>query len=457
MKWRRMLLLASFPFLAMGLSWALSTEEIPRPNAVPSGESRGSDPELTRTGARRTLVVRAIDRVMGAVVNIHSERPGQTSRPIQGMGTGIVIDPRGYIVTNQHVVDDVILLRCRLYDGRAHNAMVVARNNETDLALIKIDPVGPLAIMPLGTANDLMLGETVVAIGNAFGYEGTVSMGIVSAVKRDVNLNPDMKYKSLIQTDASINPGNSGGPLINVHGELVGVNVAIRDKAQGIGFAIPVDNMIRSVAEMLHSRRRTYDGMVCDDRLDDSGNGLVRTVVVKHLDANSPASAAGLEVGDVMQEIGGVQVLCSYDVERAVLDRRIGDKLAMVVRRKDKEQRLEMVLTSHERMGQQRIANDMIWARLGVRLVPVPIDQISQDNKQLHGGLAVTTIDNDGVAAKAGIRKGDILVGLHDWETVSVENVTFVLAHAKLSTFLPLSFYILRAGQIRKGTLPQVN
>src|SRR5262249_29825556 len=155
--------------------------------------------------------------------------------------TGILIDPRGYIVTNQHVVDEVSLIRVRLNDGTTHSARVVAREFEADLALLKVDVGRSLPIMPLGTANDLMVGETVIAIGNAYGYEHTVSVGVVSAIKRDVTLNKEVSYKSLIQTDASINPGNSGGPLLNVNGELVGVNVAIRAGAQGIGFAIPVD------------------------------------------------------------------------------------------------------------------------------------------------------------------------------------------------------------------------
>ena len=114
-----------------------------------------------------------------------------------------------------------------------------------------------------------------------------------------------------------------------------------------------------------------------------------------------------------------------------------------------------MVLSSaDERIGQQRIATDMVWTRLGVQLAPVAVDHLSQDNKQLHGGLAVTAINGDGVAAKAGIRKGDILVGLHHWETVSIENVTFVLTHPELASFSPLTFHILRTGQVRKGAFP---
>src|ERR1019366_4633374 len=208
-------------------------------------------------------------------------------KPMNGMGTGIIIDPRGYIVTNQHVVDDVSALRIRLADGASLSAVVIARHPELDLAIIKIEATSPLPVMPIGTATDLMVGETVIAVGNAYGYEHTVSVGVVSAIKRDVSLNESMAYKSLIQTDASINPGNSGGPLVNINGELVGVNVAIRAGAQGIGIAIPVDHMVKSVSQMLKARRRsaTYDGLSCHDVLQTSGDGLVRKVIVDRVDS----------------------------------------------------------------------------------------------------------------------------------------------------------------------------
>src|SRR5439155_21881661 len=160
---------------------------------------------------RRTAVVEVVERVRGAVVNIHSERSvrGPTTEElfahappqnrVNGMGTGIIIDPRGYIITNQHVVDDVSVIRVHLSDGSTHSARVLIRDHDSDLALVKIDVGRPLPTMPLGTSSDVLVGETVIAIGNAYGYEHSVTVGIVSAIKRDVTLNKEISYKSLIQ------------------------------------------------------------------------------------------------------------------------------------------------------------------------------------------------------------------------------------------------------------------
>jgi serine protease Do len=422
-----------------------------------------------RLQIRRTPVVELVERVKGAVVNIHSERtvqaPGQgealavapSTGRINGMGTGIIIDPRGYIVTNYHVVEDVNVIRVRLSDGTAQSALVLARSHEADLALLKIDVGRPLPIMPLGTAQDLMVGETVVAIGNPYGYEHTVSQGVVSAIKRDVSLNKDISYRSLIQTDASINPGNSGGPLLNINGELVGVNVAIRAGAQGIGFAIPVDQMIRVVADMLRARRRqsAYDGLVCRDRLDQGTDGLVRTVVVERVEPNSPAAGAGLRRGDVLVRVGEVGVACSYDVERALLDRQQGEHVPVVVRRPAGEQKADVVLQASSR--NQPASTELVWRKLGIRLAAVDGELVSRVNRQLHGGLEVVTVEADSVAARAGIHRGDILVGLHQWETLTVDNVAYVLTHPDLASFNPLSFHIVRGGQIRRGWMQQVD
>ncbi len=448
--------------------------------AAPAAEHLGPEPKESPRPAgrdwnpRHTPVVDVVRRARDSVVNIHSERtvlgdktPAEllalapSQNRINGMGTGVVIDPRGYIITNQHVVEDVNLIRVRLGDGTPCSARVLARDAETDLALLKIDAGKPLPVMPLGTATDLMVGETVIAVGNAYGYEHTVTVGVVSAVKRDVTLNKEMSYKALIQTDASINPGNSGGPLLNVHGDLVGVNVAIRAGAQGIGFAIPVDTMIRVAADMLRSRQRDggWHGLVCRDVVGEGDpvrpGTLSRKLVVDRAEAGSPAAKAGLQRGDVVTQVGDVAVLCVLDLERGLLERKPGDAVAVVVRRDGAEKRLELTLQAAEKPA--GVAGDVVWRKLGLRLQPVSAELVSRTNQQLHGGLSVSEVRPEGVAAKAGIQRGDILVGLHTWEMLSLDNVLYVLNSPELASFNPLKFYIIRAGQVHRGWLQQLD
>jgi serine protease Do len=429
---------------------------------------RADGPELATAPApaagesqRKTALVRMIERVRPAVVNIHSERTvaggvgedGVSSAAgpnrVNGMGTGIVIDPRGYIVTNHHVVDDVQVLRVRLADGGLHTARVVARDPGNDLALMKIEPGKALQTMPLGTAQDLMVGEDVVAIGNAYGYEHSTTRGIVSAIKRDVSLNKDLAYKSLIQTDASINPGNSGGPLLNVNGELVGVNVAIRAGAQGIGFAIPVDTMIRVTADMLRAaagRAGGAHGLVVRDRVDGT-DPVRRSLVVER--ADGAAASAGLQAGDVLVRVGDARVATTLDLERAMLDRRAGERVAIAYKRDAEEKTATLSLAADAGSN----AAELIWRKLGVRMTPVSAEVVRRYNPQLHGGLALTEVRPDGAAGRAGLQTGDVLIGLHNWETLSGENVVFVVTHPDLAQFSPLRFFIVRGGQVRRGHL----
>ncbi len=429
--------------------------------------------EHAHANPRRSPVVDVVQRVRAAVVNIHSERTvppagddAVAPNRVNGMGTGIVIDPRGYIVTNHHVVEDVSVLRVRLSDGTSASARVVARDAESDLALLKIDVNRALPTIPIGTSSDVLVGETVIAIGNAYGYEHSVTSGIVSAVKRDVVLNKDVSYKQLIQTDASINPGNSGGPLLNVNGELIGVNVAIRAGAQGIGFAIPVDSMLRVTAEMLSVRRRNnaWHGLVGKDEVvaTDADVETVaaqpetakRRLVVNRLEGGSPAAKAGVQPGDVVLRVNDQSVCCGLEMERALLETHAGDKVSVVVRRKDGEQRLELVLAATDRLA--ATGPDLVWRKLGLRLQGAPVEAVTRANAQLHGGMTVSDVRADGAAAKAGIQRGDILVGLHQFEMLTLENVMFVLNHQDLASFNPLRFYIVRAGKIHQGWMQQV-
>lgn len=424
---------------------------------------------------RRTAVVDVVEHVRDAVVNIHSERTvkgpatedlfalAPSQNRINGMGTGILIDPRGYIVTNQHVVDDVNVIRVRLADGTNYTGRVIARDQETDLALLKIDADHMLPTMPLGTVKDLMVGETVIAIGNAYGYEHTVTVGVVSALHRDVTLNKEISYKSLIQTDASINPGNSGGPLLNINGQMIGVNVAIRAGAQGISFAIPVDSMIQVVSDMMSVRKRSglTHGLIYHNRLTpapashgEPSEGLIRSVVVDRVEANGPGAHAGFQAGDTIVRVANVRVASSLDLERSLLGHTAGEHIPVIVRRNNAEQHMELALEAAERESPSTV--QLIWQKLGVRLRSVGRAAVAAASAQLQGGLEVVEINPDGAAAKAGMQRGDILIGLHQFKTQTLDHVAFVLNHRDLASFNPLAFFIIRNGEVQRGWMQQV-
>lgn len=423
---------------------------------------------LSSSNPRQTPFVVIAERVKDAVVNIHSERTvhgpsldpfhsANTNR-INGMGTGVVLDPRGYIITNHHVIEDVSVIRIKLADGSAYNARVVARNTENDLALLKIDSRSPLNTMTLGTATDLMVAEPVMAIGNAYGYEHTHTLGIVSHIKRDVALNKEMSYRNLIQVDTPINPGNSGGPLLNVHGEVVGINVAIRAGAQNIGFAIPVDTMIRVAADMFGGLRRRagmHHGLTLRDQVVTGNHPAIRSLVVERVENGSLAAKAGVQSGDQIIQIDGISVVCSIDLERGFLERQPGDKLRLLVRRGGQEKNLLLQLpAANVRVSASTAAppSEIVWQKLGLRLGAVDNHLVTMANSQLRGGMLIERVDPDGLAAKAGIQRGDILVGLHQFETLSIENISWVLTHPDLSSFSPLKFFIIRDGMVRRGT-----
>ncbi|MDP7017293.1 MAG: trypsin-like peptidase domain-containing protein, partial [Pirellulaceae bacterium] len=296
---------------------------------------------LQASPKRRTPIVEAYERVSHAVVNIHGRKrlPADTIvsaedfRQVNGMGTGVVIDERGYILTNSHVVDGVANIQVSFVDETSTTARLVANDPASDLAVIKINLDRKFPAIPVGTSHDLMRGEPVIAIGNAFGYTHTVSNGIISALHRSVKISDTQEYRNLIQTNASINPGNSGGPLLNIDGEMIGINVAVRVGAQGIGFALPVDDAMQVAAKLLTTRR-----------IDDTTHGVIgETVregtlaeakfVVKRVESGSPAAKAGLKKGDVVVEVDRREIVRSLDFERALLGREQGEEIPVQVDR----------------------------------------------------------------------------------------------------------------------------
>ena len=427
---------------------------------------------------RKTPLVRAIERAKTSVVNIHSEKTARTddslfgsgkNRKVNGMGTGIVVDSRGYIVTNHHVVDGVDSLRVTMLDGSTFSARVISSNQSEDLAIIKINSTKKLTVMPPGTSSDLMLGETVIAVGNAFGYEHTVTSGIVSSLSRDVEVNEKQSYKNLIQTDASINPGNSGGPLLNLDGEVIGINVAIRAGAQRIGFAIPIDDARKIIADLICTELldHTYHGI----QANDVKQGDKQMLVLKTPAKNSPAEKSGLKKDDIVMKAGSVNVVDRADLERAFMGHKAGDTIDLLIRRAEKSETVQITLSDAGmvartqpvsapivRAQNNEASNDptleKTWKLLGIRISKLPDSQKHMINSRYEGGMLIDEVRPQSPAALNGMRKGDILVGLHIWETVNLSNISYVLSNSKLPSFSPLKFYILRKNETLYGHLP---
>jgi serine protease Do len=398
--------------------------------------------------SRRTAIVEAVEHARLAIVNIHGEKTveatdahsGEAKRRVNGMGTGVLIDQRGYIITNHHVVDGVRKIMVSTFDGENYVARLVSHDPKTDLALIKVDADHDFQVIHIGTSADLMAGETVIAVGNAFGYEHTVTRGIISALHRTVQVSDSQNYEDLIQTDASINPGNSGGPLLNIEGDMIGVNVAVRAGAQGIGFAIPADKVLAVATDLISTRRLdgTFHGLVVRESSKNS------RVVLGKIESDSPAGACGLESGDTITAIDKLPVERPLDVERALLGHQAGETVNVSVLRKQQSLNLKLTLAAE---------NDSVWELLGLRLESIAAQDFQQYHTRYRGGLSVADVRPNSPAAQQRIRRGDILVGMHVWETISIENVVYILGRPDFAQLGPLKFYILRGNETLFGHL----
>jgi serine protease Do len=411
--------------------------------------------------ARRTPVVEAVEKVQQCVVSITSEKlaasssrwpfsPAENRLPlVNGMGSGVVVDGRGYVLTNHHVVDKVQGIVIALFDGTKYAAHVVQSDPIMDLALLKVDADQTLAAIKIGTSSDLMVGETVITIGNAFGYENTVSVGIISSLHRDVTLSDEQVYRNLIQTDACINPGNSGGPLINVNGELIGINVAVRAGAQGIGFALPIDEVKRVATDMLSTRRlvASWHGLVSTEQR----RGAKRGVVVSEAQPGSPAEAAGFKPGDELVKIGNLAIASPLDVERGMLDVHPGHPASVTIRRGKSEKTIPLDV---KLVGAPPSSpDDLVWQLLGLKTQQVSNDYVSSISPKLRGGLYIQDVSPGSPAAQAAIQKGDILVGMnvgtHHWETIRPDNILYVLRQPETAQAHSAILYMIRRNGIQ--------
>ena len=405
---------------------------------------------------RENAVVMAVRGVSPAVVNISSEQQLQRRRsPFSGfgidpffdsffrdffdprhqhefkrtsLGSGVIIDgQRGFILTNAHVIEARGTITVVLKDERVFQAQIIGADPDSDLAVLQIQSDPPLPAISMGNSDDLMIGETVIAIGNPFGFSNTVTTGVISALHRSIR-GEDKIYQDFIQTDASINPGNSGGPLLNINGELIGINTAIYAKAQGIGFAIPINKARRIISDLIRY------GEVVPAWLGISVQNLNRKlarylkvpaqngknlwgILIREVEPGSPAAKEGVHRGDVILEIGRKKQFSVQDYRNALKEYTAGDTLSLHLWRNGKDIRLSVAAVAFP----MDRAMDLAYRLLGIQVADLTLQHRRRYGLTETEGVVITQITESSYLARIGARQDDIIRKIDDMPTATVE------------------------------------
>jgi len=373
---------------------------------------------------RRDAVVRAVEKARPAVVNVNTEEEvavspfGAAGDPIfdrffrdffesaprrrvtsRSLGSGVIVDPRGYILTNEHVVARASRISVTLADERSYPAKIVGTDPDHDLAVIRVEAKESLPAIETGDSDHLLIGERVIAIGNPFGLTHSVTTGVVSATRRSIRTGRGRSYYDFIQTDAAINPGNSGGPLLDIAGRMIGVNTAVYSEGMGIGFAIPVAVARRVIDDLVRygQVQEVWAGLaVGDAREQDPGAGERPRggLPVLRIAEGGPAARAGVEEGDLVLAVGGTAVRSAGEFHYHIGRHAAGETVTLSVRRGRNS--LELPVRT-ERFTAQ-IAGVIAWEWLGLSV------------KSSSAGIAVAKVRSGGPAAEIGLEPGDLIL-----------------------------------------------
>ena len=405
---------------------------------------------LNAENLRESAVVKAIRKVSPAVVNISSEvEVRKRANPFYGfgmdpnfesffrdffdpgfeqkykrtsLGSGVIIDgKRGFILTNKHVLLKSSTITVVLRDGREFKAQIIGADPDSDLAVLRISPKGDLPAIEMGDSANLMIGETVIAIGNPFGFSNTVTTGVISATNRSIKVD-DAFYHDFIQTDASINPGNSGGPLLNIYGELIGINTAIYAKAQGIGFAIPINNARRIVTDLIKYGEviPAWIGVTVQDLDDELAQYLkataVKGVLVKKTEKSGPAFNAGILDGDIIQSIGSRKILSQNDFNAAMSNISAGETININIWRNGKTKEVSVKSSPFP----IELALDLAHNILGVT-----VKNLSKKDRNIYKtytqeGVVITEINRNSYLARIGAVPGDVI---RQMDELTIKNI----------------------------------
>ncbi len=405
-----------------------------------------------------TPMVEAVQSVLPTVVNISTERVVETADPFNSffneffgrhrrrrlyrqkipLGSGVIVDPAGLVLTNYHVVRRATDIHVQLFEGRDWQAKLIAHDAANDLALLQLlgdSELQDIKAVKFAAPGDLYLGETVITVGNPFGLEHSVSSGVLSARNRTLT-EDDIAFNDILQTDAAINPGNSGGPLINLDGELIGINIAIRRDAEGIGFAIPVKRIENVLAHWLVPSQfsTTTCGLIPGTEFDQTG----MRAIVQEVIENSPAAQAGLASGDCIVEINGQAVRRALDVGAVLWRLQLGD----IVNCKLKDGKEKKLIVA------EMTPELLVERRLGLRLQELD-DTLRQgmglpDNLQ---GLIIRDVLENSQFAAVNVRRGDMILQVAENPVVTQKDLANALNNKRPGDSVPILFIAME--QIR--------
>ena len=393
-----------------------------------------ANPTWAEIDNRKTPVVKAVQKIGSAVVNINTEEVAPTiQNPFRdlrnpffdrffkqlvprlnnnrSLGSGVIIHPDGYILTNEHVIARASSIKVTLIDKREFNARLVGADIKSDLAVIKIESKKGLPHVKLGRSDDLMIGETVIAIGNPFGLEHTVTTGIISALHRSIRGDKNRVYRDFIQLDASINPGNSGGPLLNINGSLIGVNTAIFKHAEGIGFAIPINKAKRIINDLIRygKVRRGWLGISVQDITQEMLRFFhidrTRGVVLVQVMEGSPGSRAGLKQGDVILSLDNNEIIDKSDYSERVSTYPVGNSMHLKILRNGKERDVSLEVSL---LPITQVA-DYVKTWLGFNISEITKSLIQRYRLTTSHGVVITGVKPNSVSGEIGIRAGDVI------------------------------------------------
>lgn len=429
---------------------------------------------------RRTAIVKAAERVGPAVVSISvlSHRvvaaspffnsfwgdfwrdffpPEYFKEEVKSLGSGIIFDKRGYILTNQHVVENAEIIKVTLPDGRQFDGKLVGADEKRDIAVIKIDGKN-LETAPIGNSDTLFIGEWAISIGNPFGFlledlQPTVTVGVISAVHRTIKVQEqDRLYRDMIQTDAAINPGNSGGPLVNALGEVIGINTFIFSKSggsEGMGFAIPINTAMKIAKELIKygKVREGYIGVYVQNLTLDLKKALdykkIYGVLISFVDPESPASGK-LSEGDIVEKINGRYLYNVGDWEDFTYALIPGDTLRMTVFHNGREKRILLIAKEVKEHGEY--VKDF-----GVTVTKITPYYVHKYNLSTTLGLLILKVKTGSIADRIGLKKGDILLSINGVKISTRDDIKKGLKKARRRGIL--SLVINRGGSIFQATV----